>query len=150
MINWRSPVALAGGVWSLPALLTRGLRRVALDEGTCGGCGRTNATISFSSASLVHLRLDCCDSKHERTESTPVNNVPLVCRVEDAIKQWWQDTNSNIRWSKIQPSTYGTYITVIVLPSLFEIEDRRPRVGKGFGEGQQVPSPPVRGSRAAM
>jgi len=41
------------GVRSFSALLTRGFRRVGLDDGTCGGCGCTNGMDSFPPAPSV-------------------------------------------------------------------------------------------------
>ena len=61
---------LAGDVWSLPALLTRGLRRVALDEGTCGGCGRTYGTDSFPPVPSVAVWLACSDSEQSQTRNS--------------------------------------------------------------------------------
>jgi len=51
--NLNGTLPLLAVTRSLPALLTRGLRRTGLDEGTCGGCGCTNGTDAFPSNPAV-------------------------------------------------------------------------------------------------
>jgi len=65
--NYQLPVSTAG-VRSFSALLTRGFRRVGLDEGTCGGWGWTNGMDSFPSASSVLLSLWCINSENKQVE----------------------------------------------------------------------------------